>query len=258
MGIGYIVGCLLSVLLWKLDRQVIYERVNNLMVKVFKKAVIVEFISVLMAILICFILSFIEIRELSNFITAFIVIDISNTERKNLKRRERVHFYDSISTISQSLICGFIAPLLYIAIGGNVLGIGYALIYNIWYSSEGSYILNCLFTVMNIVPAIIGDIILYILYASRNKTLKIEFKGDFLKNLFIRPILNIDIFAAYIESVNFYYYFDDNNTSFLKSYGHYNKKIDERCVKDYLSIVYGVSLMVFICFFVAIVKMTYK
>ena len=255
MGIGYIIGCLLSVLLWRFDRQVIYEKINEIIKKKLKGEVVIEFTYIILIALICYIFSFIRIGEINNFITAFIVIDISNTERKNLKRKERVHFYDSISTISRSMICGFIAPLFLIAFGGNILGIAYSFIYNIWYCNEELCIFKYLSTIMNIFPSIIGDLILYIVYIFRNKSAKVDFKGDFFKNLFIRPLLNIDIFAAFIESVNFYYYFDNSNTSFLKSYGHYNNKIDQGCIKDYLSIAYGICLIVFVCFFILVLNM---
>jgi len=255
VGIGYILGCLLSVLLWRFDRQVIYERINEIIKNKLKSAVVIEFTYIILVALICYLFSFVKIVEISNFITAFLVIDISNTERKNLKRKERVHFYDSISTISRSMICGFIAPLLFIAIGGNILGIAYSLVYNIWYCNEELNVFKYLCTIMNILPSIIGDIILYVVYIFRNKSVKVDFKGDFFKNLFIRPLLNIDIFAAFIESVNFYYYFDNSNTSFLKSYGHYNNKIDQSCIKDYLSIAYGTCLIIFICFFILVVNM---
>lgn len=258
MGIGYIAGCLLSVLLWRFDRQVAAEKINNIIFGKLKNKIIVQFIYVIIVILICYIFSLINMRELNNFISAFIIIDISNTERKNLRKRERVHFYDSISTISRSMICGFIAPLFYIILGGNVLGVAYALIYNIWCCDEDYYLFRYLCIILNIIPSFIVDIMLYPVYAYRNKSLKVDFKGDFLKNLFISPLLNIDIFAAFLESVNFYYYFDSNNTSFIKSYGNYNNKIDEVAIKDYLSITYGVCLLAFICFFIIVAKIGYK
>ena len=69
--------------------------------------------------------------KLYNAITAFIVIDISNTERKNLNHTEKKYFYDTMSTISRALICGFIAPLFYIIILGNGAAIVFTLIYNL-------------------------------------------------------------------------------------------------------------------------------
>jgi len=254
VGIGYILGCLLSVFLWRLDRQVVAAKINEAIFSKIKNKLLIQVIYAVLVILICYIFSFIKIRELNNLITAFIIIDISNTERKNLGKRERVHFYDSISTISRSMICGFIAPLFYIIIGGNVLGVGYAIIYNIACCNEGFYLFTHLCNILNIIPSFIGDIILYPIYAYRNKSIKVDFKGDFLKNLFIRPLLNVDIFAAFLESVNFYYYFENSNTSFIKSYGQYNNKIDEVSIKDYLSIAYGVCLLIFICFFIIITK----
>ncbi|HCW03635.1 MAG TPA: hypothetical protein DGK91_03275 [Clostridium sp.] len=65
-------------------------------------------------------------------------------------------------------------------------------------------------------------------------------------------MLNIDIFGAYIESVNFYYYFNDDGVHYVKSYGEYGKKIDITCIKDYLSITYALAMVYFISFFILI------
>jgi hypothetical protein len=66
----------------------------------------------------------------------------------------------------------------------------------------------------------------------------------------MRPLLNVDILGAYVESVNFYYLHSSKNTDYLKSYGEYTKKIDDVCIKDYLSIGYGICLIIFIIFFI--------
>ncbi len=62
------------------------------------------------------------------------------------------------------------------------------------------------------------------------------------------PLLNVNILAAYIESVNFYFYYHENNMHYLKSYGDYNNKIDDVCIKDYISISYSICFIVFTMF----------
>ncbi len=106
---------------------------------------------------------------------------------------------------------------------------------------------------LNIIPTLIGGMFLYIVYIIRNKTFKINFKGDFLKNLFTNPLLNIYIFAAYIESVNFYY-IEDKGVHYLKSYGVYQGKIDDLCVKDFLTVIYGVCFIFFVIFWIYIIN----
>jgi hypothetical protein len=252
MGIGYVLGCLASLLLWKVDRQDLFYKLNIRIVKIIKSRIILEIFYIALIVIICFLLQQIRLREIYNFFTAFLVIDISNTEKKNLKHREKVRFYDSISIISRSVVCGFIAPLVFIAFLGNTFGIAYILIYNISIADYDLQLFRLLFILLTIIPAVVAELLLYIVYLCRNKRYVVDFKGDYLINLFVRPLLNVDILGAYIESVNFYYLYSSKNTDYIKSYGEYSKKIDEVCIKDYLSIGYGICLVAFILFFLII------
>jgi hypothetical protein len=250
MGVGYVIGCLISILCWKLDRQSLFYNFNNAFKKIIKNKIILQLIYIVLILLVCFLLFQIKHDEILNFITAFLVIDISNTENKNLKQRDKVRFYDSISTISRALVCGFIAPLLFISIFGNIFGIAYMLLYNVSLSDEDTDTIQFLHDIFTIVPALIAECFLYVVYLCRNKRYRIDFKGDYVANAVVRPLLNVDIFGAYIESVNFYYLYSSKNTDYLKSYGEYTKKIDEVCVKDYLSIGYGICLAIFVIFMI--------
>lgn len=250
MGIGYVFGCLLSILLWRLDRQGLFNYVNIKLRKKIENIYVVQFIyfSVVIAIYIGLTFmengSLIKSNEVYNALTAFIVIDISNTERKNLNHTERKHFYDTMSTISRSLICGFIAPLFYIIILGNSAAIVFTLVYNLSLDGDLNIIGKCL-DIATIIPALIAQVFLYSIYVFKNKNLKIKFKGDYINNLWKTPLLNVDILAAYIESVNFYFHYNGNNMHYLKSFGEYNKKIDDSCIKNYLSISYSICFILF-------------
>ncbi|MCM8710993.1 hypothetical protein M2651_08135 [Clostridium sp. SYSU_GA19001] len=252
MGIGYVVGCLTSIVLWKLDRQYLFYRINKIFHKKINNKILLQLIYVIIVSIICFFIFKIKYGEINNFITAFLVIDISNTEKKNLRQREKFKFYDSISIISRAVVCGFIAPLLFIAAFGNIYGIAYMFIYNISMLEDELMLFRYLFVILTIIPAVIAEIFMYIVYLCRNKKSAIDFKGDYFTNIFVRPLLNVDILGAYIESVNFYYLYSSKNTDYLKSYGEYTKKIDDICVKDYLSIAYGICLIFFIIFYVII------
>ncbi len=251
MGIGYVFGCLLSILLWRLDRQGLFELVNIKLREKIKNIYGIQFLYLLVVILIYVGLVFfadlasIKSNEVYNALTAFIVIDISNTERKNLNHTERKHFYDTMSTISRSLVCGFIAPLFYIIIFGNAAAIVFTLIYNLSVDEDFN-IIGMILSITSIIPALIAEIFLYAIYVFKNKNLRIKFKGDYINNFWKTPLLNVDILAAYIESVNFYFYYNGNNMHYLKSYGEYNNKIDDVCIKDYLSVSYAICFILFI------------
>ena len=245
MGIGYVFGCLLSILLWRLDRQGLFNYVNIKLRSKIKNIYVVQFLYFSVVIAIYVGLTIIKSSEFYNAMVAFIVIDISNTERKNLNHTERKHFYDTISTISRSLVCGFIAPLFYIIILGNGAAIVFTIIYN-FSLDEDLNIIGTILSLACIIPSLIAEMFLYAIYIFKNKHLKIKFKGDYINNLLKTPLLNVDILAAYIESVNFYFYYNGNNMHFLKSYGEYNNKIDDACIKDYLSVSYSICFILFI------------
>lgn len=249
MGMGYTIGCLISILLWKVDRQGLVSFINIKLKKKIKNIYMLQLLYLCAIITIYIGITFIKSNQVFNAITAFMVIDISNTERKSLNNTERKHFYDTISTISRSLICGFIAPLFYILILGNGAAIVFTLLYIITFDKELN-ILGILLTCATIIPAIIAEIFLYIIYVFRNQKVKIDFKGDYANNIWRKPTLNVDILAAYIESVNFYFHYNGNDMHYLKSYGGYSGKIDDACIKDYLSISYSICFIVFTVFLV--------
>ncbi|MBU3159017.1 hypothetical protein KPL37_04500 [Clostridium frigoris] len=253
MGIGYIIGCLFSILLWGFDRQRVSSFINIKLKNKIKNTYVVQFLYLCFIFIIYLGLIFIKDNQLYNAITAFIVIDISNTERKNLKKNDKKHFYDTISTISRALICGFIAPLFIIIMFGNAAAIVFAILYNLSNDVDLN-ILGFIISIAIIIPSIIAEVFLYIIYVFRNQNLMIKFKGDYISNLLVVPLLNVDILAAFIESVNFYSYHNSNNMHYLKSYGDYNNKIDNVCIKDYLSISYSICFLVFIAFLVIQLK----
>lgn len=248
MGIGYIIGCLFSILLWKLDRQRVFDFINIKSKNKIKNIYVVQFLYLCGIIVIYLGLTIINNNQVYNAITAFIVIDISNTERKNLKKNDKKHFYDTISTISRALICGFITPLLLIIMFSNGAAVVFTIIYNLS-ADRDLNIIGFIMSIVIIIPSIIAEVFLYIIYVFRNRNLIIKFKGDYISNLLIVPLLNVDILAAYIESVNFYSYHNGNNMHYLKCYGDYNNKIDNVCIKDYLSISYSICFLSFIVFF---------
>ncbi|MBL4937970.1 hypothetical protein JK636_19860 [Clostridium sp. YIM B02515] len=252
MGIGYVLGCLLSIVIWKLDRQNLFYKINKFISKGLKSKLLLEILYTLITGIICYAVYIVKPGEIINFIIIFLVIDISNTEKKNLKQREKVKFYDTISTISRALVCGFIAPVMLILLAGNCFGLAYMIIYNLSIQDEQFYFLKYVFILLTIIPAVIAEVFLYIVYLCRNRKSEIDFKGDYLSNFLKRPLLNVDIMGAYVESVNFYYMYSSQKTDYLKSYGGYSKKIDNICVKDYLSITYGICIIVFILFYLLI------
>ena len=244
VGVGYVIACLISILLWRIDRQKLIKVVNTKLRKEIRNKYVVQFIYFCILTLIYIGLALIKNNEVYNAITALIVIDISNTERKNLNHADRKHFYDTISTISRALVCGFIAPLFYIVILGNQAAIVFTLLYNL-NVDEDFNILGVFLCLASIIPSLLAQGFLYVIYIFRNKKLNVQFKGDYASNIWKYPHLNVDILAAYIESVNFYFHYNNNNMHYLKSYGDYSGKIDDVCIKDYLSVSYSICFILF-------------
>ena len=259
MDIGYAAGCLFSILLWKIDRQNIFTRLNKVLVKHFKNNIIITLFYLFVFVTLFYLLNKVlklqkPYSEIYNGITTFIAIDVSNTERKNLNRKDKIYFYNSISCITRSLVCGFIAPILYILLFGNAFGIVYMLIYNV--SEQKDYrLIRGLNTTLNIIPALITQGSLYIVYMYTHRRVHFEQKIDYKENSFSRPLLNVDVIAAYIEDVNFYYYYTKDYVNYMKSYGNSSNKIDEKCIKNYLSIEYGICILIFVCFYSIISSM---
>lgn len=251
MAVGYVFGCLISIIIWGFDREKAFYKFNKFIRKKIKYRFWIQFFYVVLIVVVAYIFYLMEYKEFYNALTAFIVIEISNTERKALipENPDKRYFYDSMSIISSSLVYGFIGPLFYILILNNGMAIAFTLIHYISYSNNFKTF-NTLERYLTIIPTIIVSIILYIIYIPRNRTMKIDFKGDFLNNVIRRPMLNVYILAAYIEGVNFYYHVNDNNVHYLKSYGVYSKKIDDNSVKDYLSITYSICIISFVIFWV--------
>ncbi|MEG0772955.1 hypothetical protein [Clostridium sp.] len=249
MGVGYLFGCLLSIIMWKVDRHELFYKFNTLLRKRLKNNAYIQLFYLIFVGVLCLLISLISNKELQNGVVAFLVIEVSNSERKTLinKTIDKKHFYDTLSIISRSLVCGFIAPIVYIICFGNVGGIAYTLIYYISFDSTLS-VFNFLNRILNIIPSLITVAILYVIYVPRNKTFKIDFKGDFSTNIIYEPLLNVYILSAYIESVNFYYHIEKKNVHYLKSYGVYTNKINDVSIKDFLSLIYSVCFIVFVAF----------
>lgn len=252
-------GCLLSVFLWNIDRGKIFKKIDSGISNLTGSKAFTEFIWIMLITLICVLFFFLEkitegdtvAKEIISFIVFFMFIDISNADSKNIKNKEdKKLFYNTVALISISVLCGFVGVLFYTLVIGNFAAVFFGVVCNISKISKEYRVIDYICCIIMIIPAAILNIFMYLIYVCRNKTFKINFNGDFLSNFFRNPLLNINIFAAYIESINFYYYCDNNGVSHLKSYGKYKSKIDKLCIKDYLSIGYFMCLIFFMIFFI--------
>ena len=100
MGIGYILGCLVSILLWKINRQQIFRKINDKLIKIFREKIIVEVIYLSLIIGLFFLYYYFGATEYMNFLTAFLIIDISYSERYNLNLNDKIHVkYQIIWTV---------------------------------------------------------------------------------------------------------------------------------------------------------------
>lgn len=253
MGRGYLFGCLLSLLLYKFDRNRVFRFIDIKLNSLVKSNFIKEMIYFIIIAILYFPFLYLNLNdEFINFLVAFLVIDISNSERKALKLNEKMRFYEAIETMTKSLLCGFFIPLfLIIAFKNNYPTIIYFVIYNITEITEYK-VINVIFKIIIIIPSIILQGILYFIYVFRNKQYKLNFKGEYFHNLIEDPCLNLNITASYIEKVNYCKCYKFRDASYIKNYGNYNERINEGCVKDYISISYGVAFFIFAVFFMVI------
>ncbi|MDU1413219.1 MAG: hypothetical protein E6929_10460 [Clostridium sp.] len=253
MGIGYIMGCLLSMVCFNFNRQKYWGKFHKKLKLQIKNKYFLQGLYLIAISILVLIFYFIKNNEIVNGIIAFLVIEINYVEKKSdvkRKKDQKKKFYRTLSLISKSFICGFIGPLLYISLFGNWGGILYFFINQISNDSEMN-IFNVLINILNIIPTIIGCGILYLIYCIRNRTFKINFKGDYFSNLLNNPLLNVYIVAAYIESVNFYY-IEEKGVHYIKSYGVYSSKIDDVSIRDFLSIIYGICFFIYIIFLIIV------
>lgn len=251
MGVGYLFGCLLSIVLWRFDRHAMFERFHEIIANKLEKKVYCNIFYLFFIAIVCFIVELVWHREFRNLLVTLLVIEISDTEAKGNSNRigDKRQFYNKLSCIARGLVCGFIAPIFYIVILGNFGGVIYTLIYYIGFHSE-LFIFRFLNNLLNIIPSLITILILYTIYVPRNKTLRISFKGDFTGNVIRDPLINVYIISAYIEGVNFYYDVERKNVHYLKSYGIFSNKIDYMSIKDFSSLVYSICFVIFVTFWI--------
>lgn len=253
MKLGYLIGGTLSLLFYKIDRKRVASTIKWVLESRVKNKKIIASIYALGVILIGVMMYLIPESDAMNGIVAFSVLEISGAAKETRSGRikktisERRVFYDTLATMGKSLIGSFITPLLIIIFLGNSTAMVYGIIYFFFNGvkyTQVEKILNILF----IIPSLIGDGLLYFVYVCRNKTFKIDFKGEFLENLLYMPLLNIFVLGAYIETVNFYHIENCEVVHYLKSYGGYHGKADEIAINDLITIIYGVAGVAFILF----------
>lgn len=253
MRVGYLFGGVISLIFYRVNRRewisllrwYLEERIKN------RKLLIGAYIGIIA--LITFIMREVPESELVNGLVAFGVLEIAGTSRGiNCKNSDdRKYFYNTLIILGKSFVGSFLTPLTIIVFFGNIAGVAYGLLYFLSDDldfSLGKKLLNIIY----IIPSLMGYGLLYLVYIFRNKTMKIDFKGEFFQNLLDMPLLNIYILGAYIESVNFYYIEHREVVHYLRSYGEYQEKIDDIAIKDLVTIFYGLAGVAFIIFIIII------
>ena len=246
MGIGYSLGCLVSILLWSFERERLFCTLDRFINKFIGNKAIRYTITAALIGIILFI--FIRIKgEYMNFIAAFLVIDLSHSERENIDAME-IKFHKTIAIACRALVCGFTAPLLYLVLLGNYGALIYFLLYNLC-SLQDYKFLHPILRVLTIIPGIIAQGVLYLIYLVQGRgRAEIDFKGDYFTYIWERPLLNVEITAACMEDVSFYYFFSREDKSYMKSYGSEKKLLDEDNIQHYIGTLYLASFMIFLFF----------
>ncbi|AWZ48217.1 hypothetical protein C3495_05030 [Clostridiaceae bacterium 14S0207] len=244
---GYTLGCLMSILLWNFNRENLYIYIPKKIRR--NKVLSLDFILIYTFFIlgIMFLLRFILPKEMYNFLVGFLVIDFSTKEKENINVCRGKNLEEGIFNISEAVICGFIAPLFYIMLFGNLVGILYLQL-KILGSIYNNEILNSIIKILNLVPSIIAESLLLIINIPKIKIKDKIFNGEYISNLFVNPLLNLDILASKIYEFNFYYYTRIKNTTYVKSYGSTNCKVKKDAIKEYQKHAYLCCLIYFIFF----------
>lgn len=257
MKVGYLIGGTLSLLLYKIDRKSVTARIKFILKTNVKNEKYVNIILLLLITSVAIMVYLAPQSEEINAIISFVVLELMGREvevKEKKSRRnpsERKIFYDTLFKLGRALIGTFITPLIIILLFGNVVAIVYGMVY--FFFDEINYGLGAkIINIIFIIPSLIGDGLLYLVYICRNGTFKISFKREFFHNLVYMPLLNIYILGAYIETVNFYYIENCEAVHYLRSYGDYQGKIDEIAIRDLVTIIYGVAAVLFILFIILI------
>lgn len=245
---GYSFGCLLSILMWNFDREKNIEK----LLKYIKKGENVSWIDYfLFSVLFVTLFSILELffsKEVYNFLTIFLVINFSSTEKKNVNICRGKVLDEGIFNISSATVCGFIAPLFYIMLFHNIIGVIYVILIMGNSNFENKY-LNNLVKTLNVIPTIIAQVLLSICNIGKIKEIKGVFNKQYMKNILINPLLNLDILASHFYNFNFYYYTKINGNTYIKSYGaNKGKKINEEAIKDYQKCAYTCCFIFFVVF----------
>lgn len=246
MGAGYIIGCVLSLLIIDFNRSKLINNVSLFLIKFFKKTTYVQLLDLIIIFFIVFLLKNIGYSELYNVITGFLVTDLCSITITKSSNKTKKNFYDTVHHITTSTVCGFIAPFFYIyTFKNNVFGIAFMLIYNASLNKHFKF-LSKIRNILIVIPCIIMDLLLYTVYLFTNKKTYINFKGDFLNNLFFNPTLNIDIIASHIQFINYYYFYQDTDLQYIKSYGNYkSSNVSISNIKTYLTVSYSICCFMF-------------
>lgn len=246
---GYSFGCLLSILMWNFDREKNIEK----LLKYVKKDKNISWIDYFLF-SVLFVIGFLVLdiflgKEIYNFLSAFLVINFSSTEKQNVNICRGKVLDDGIFNISSATVCGFIAPLFYMCIfNNNVVAIIYTLVI-IGNNNFGNKVLNNLVKSLNIIPSFIAQLLLLICKISNIKNISHAFNKHYIQNIVINPLLNLDILASYIFNFNFYYYTKIDGNAYIRSYGNKDgKKINENAIKDYQKCAYTCCFIFFLAF----------
>ena len=118
-------------------------------------------------------------------------------------------------------------------------------------SAQGNYRkLSQLLNILSIIPAFLAQGILYGI-ALIMGCKAVDFKGDYIENSIKRPFLNLEIISASIESVSFYYYFQEGEDGYIKAYGKEKNRLSIKSIIHYTGVLYTASFVIYIIFIIS-------
>lgn len=251
---GYSLGCLLNVLFWNINREKLTSLIVDKSAGIFNKSkgiskLLGTIIFSMVIILVYLCLSLFANKEVYNFFTVFLVLNISNKEKQIMEYGISGEYESSIETLCYGIVCGFIAPLCIIVVAGNLFAVIYffLMILDRNYPSKGLHIFT---NIINIIPCFIAEVFIIIINIYKVKKFKGFFTYGNLKNFIIEPLLGVSILCSYLYDFNFASYkYKKGSPSYFQYYGpNKSMKIDLKHIDRGLKQGYIICLFSFIIF----------
>lgn len=210
---SYILGILLSFMLFKFDRKNLILKLKKMIVRRFKNTYIRELLILLCILVSSYVLFYFTDKlttiwdsksfpyighiNFSNIIAMVLLIDFSYTEKIILKWDDSSYCHELIKSLSSSLTFGFVAPLIFLSLTNNFWALVFCSFMIL--TPRSLLITGLMYKILAFLPCTLVILCIYILLAVTGKLKSsLSYKGMFIKNLYFDPMINIYISVAFL------------------------------------------------------------